>query len=79
MSKPSGFVVGAKFAAERQRRGTTYTTSEFADELGVSVSTVKRWRKLDRLRPSRSVTQGKIDVHLYTKDDLRKARRLVQP
>ncbi len=45
----------------------TYTITEFAQRIGVSVKTLQRWDRDGRLRPSRTPTNRRVytDEHLY--------------
>ena len=45
----------------------TYSISEFAQRIGVSVKTLQRWNREGRLTPSRTPTNRRVytDEHLY--------------
>lgn len=53
-----------------------YTTTAFARKVGVSIDTVKRWRKLGALCPHRSEQCGATTVHVYTEEDVTLGRLL---
>lgn len=48
-----------------------YTTAEAAQHVGVSASTIKRWRNNSTgPGPTKNVWNGGMIVHLYTDEDL---------
>lgn len=53
----------------------TYTVSELAELIGVSVKTLQRWDRENRLKPGRTPTNRRI----YTDEHLSRARGLQHP
>lgn len=73
----SPFVEAVRQEVRRLKIGRAWTTTTFAEELGVSESTVKRWRLTNRLVPTRHVKVGRTRVNLYTPADLKRGREIV--
>jgi hypothetical protein len=58
-----------------EMRPRRYTTADVAAELGVSLSTVIRWRRSGGYVPSDSTSFGDLVVHLYTPADIKALRK----
>ena len=54
----------------REMVPTRYTKEETAKLVGVSVSTIKRWKDNETFVPAESRTFGTIVVDLYTPEDI---------
>lgn len=55
-----------------------FITSEVAERIGKSQSTVERWRKEGLLEPSRSHQAGSKTIWLYTQEDVEQGKELAQ-
>lgn len=62
-----------------------FTTSEAAREVGISIDTLRRWKRQFGLGPSESKKFGKQTIGLYTLNDIvglkdhKKTRKLGRP
>lgn len=62
----------------RQMYPPRYTRSQAAEALGKDQDTLRRWEREGIYRPSDSRTFGKLEVGLYTDDDLMEMRKIAK-
>lgn len=70
--KDSGNSIGAN-VPER-----TYTRSKAAWQVNRSPDTLKRWHRLGLVVPSQRMQAGKLNVWLYTDDDIKRLREFAR-
>jgi predicted site-specific integrase-resolvase len=54
---------------------TNYSTAKVAAEIGVSKLTLTRWLKAGKVKEPRRITQGGIELRLWTNRDVERVRK----
>ena len=64
-------------AARRSLRNGALITGDAAKELGVSIATLRNWRRQDpKLGPSSMISFGRWTSYVYTKRDITRIRKI---
>jgi len=56
---------------------STFSTRETAKQLGLDATTLSRYIAVKKVPPPKVVTTGGITVHLWTRQDIERVRKLL--
>lgn len=62
----------------REMHPPRYTVSQAAALVGKDVDTLKRWKRNGVFKPSDSRPFGKLDVDLYTSEDIKAMKKIAR-